>query len=332
MKPEEHLRRTTRSRASHREPVVRREDAMPEVAKKVLTVHFRGMLRSENGTRNGADLEKLHDMRVSVRRMRTAARILGRFLDVDEFQPFVREMQSLGRTLGPARDRDVMLDHLRRYQESVTLRERLDLDGLRQDWEDERRRMQRRILQHLDSSRYGRFTKDFPQFLSDASAGVVPAARKDGRVRPVLLSQEGPVILYERLAAIRAYDGWLDGQDVPVRRYHRCRIEVKRFRYVLEFLSDVTGPEGEPLVGSLKAVQDHLGEMREAWLTAYWLEREFFPGAARNRKPIPHPGVEAYVAARREDCDELRRTFPEVWAAVSNREFHRRIAAIAAAF
>ncbi len=316
--------------ATHRDLVVRRGDPMPEVAKKILSVHYRRMEASEKGTRKGEDIEKLHDMRVAVRRMRTAARIFGRFLDEDEFGPFARELRTLGRELGPVRDLDVMMDHARRFRESVRMRERLDMDELLGGWQEARMRLRRRLFDHMDSSAYRRFKEEFPRFLDDPSAGVRPVITKSGRVRPALLSHLGPVILLEHLAAVRAYEGWLDGDEVPLRRYHRLRIEVKRLRYALEFLTDVAGPEAEPLIASLRAVQDHLGEMREAWMTADRLEREFLPHALEGPEPARHPGIAAYLVSRRNRCEELRTSFPAVWATISNREVYRRLAAIAA--
>ncbi len=318
--------------AAHRDVVVRRDDPLPEVAKKVLSVQFRRMEANEKGTRKGEDIERLHNMRVAVRRMRTAARIFGRFLDEDDFRPFVRELRALGRTLGPVRDLDVQMDHARAFQETLRMRERLDLDTLLVDWGKQRARLRKRLLDHLDSSGFGRFRKEFPIFLEDPSEGARPVVMNNSGVRPSLLSHEGPVILCERLAAVRAYEGWLEGDEVPLRRYHRLRIEVKRLRYTLEFLSDVAGPEAEPLILSLKSVQDHLGEMREAWMTADRLEREFLPRALEGPESARHPGIAAYLASRRIRCEELRESFPALWTTIDNREFHRRIAAIAASF
>ncbi len=328
-------RNVTRGRsrfATHRDVAVRRDDSMPEVAKKVLMQHFRRMEANEKGTRKGEDIEKLHDMRVAVRRMRTAARIFGRFLDEDELRPFSRELRALGRVLGPIRDLDIQLDHARSFRPTLRMRERLDLDALLEDWGKERARLRKRLLEHLDSSGFGRFRKEFPMFLEDPSRGARPVVTDNGGVRPSLLRHEGPVILSERLAAVRAYEGWLEGDEVPLRRYHRLRIEVKRLRYTLEFLSDVTGPEAEPLILSLKTAQDHLGEMREAWMTAERLEREFLPHALEGPEPARHPGIAAYLASRRIRCEELRGSFPALWTTIDNREFHRRIAAIAASF
>ncbi len=328
--PSKKLTRTRSRFVAHRDWVVRRDDSMPEVAKKVFAQHFRKMEANEKGTRKGEDIEKLHDMRVAVRRMRTAARIFGRFLDEDELRPFSRELRALGRTLGPIRDLDVQLDHARGFRPTLRMRERLDLEALLEEWGKERVRLRRRLLEHLDSSGYGRFREEFPAFLEDPSAGARPVVTSRGGVRPSLLTHEGPVILSERLAAVRAYEGWLDGEEIPLRRYHRLRIEVKRLRYTLEFLSDVAGPEAEPLILALKAVQDHLGEMREAWMTADRLERDFLPHALEGPEAVRHPGIAAYLASRRIRCEELRESFPAQWTTINNREFHRRIAAIAA--
>ncbi len=318
--------------ATHRDVVVRPDDPLPEVAKKVLSVHFKRMEANEKGARKGEDIERLHNMRVAVRRMRTAARIFGRFLDEDEFRPFVRELRTLGRSLGPVRDLDVQMDQARAFQGTLRMRERLDLQRLLEAWQLNRARLRQRLLEHLDSSAYRTFKEEFTAFLEDGSAGARPVVTKNGSVRPSLLSHEGPVILSERLAAVRAYEGWIEGGEVPLRRYHRLRIEVKRLRYTLEFLSDVAGPEAEPLIASLKTVQDHLGEMREAWMTADRLEREFLPHAFEGPESEKHPGIASYLASRRIRCEELRESFPAVWSAIRNREVHRRIAAIAASF
>lgn len=305
---------------------------MPEVAKKILDQHFRRMEANEKGTRKGEDIEKLHSMRVAVRRMRTAARIFGRFLDEDEFRPFARELRALGHTLGPIRDLDVQLGHARGFRDTLRMRERIDLDVLLEGWGRARARLRKHLLEHLDSSDFGRFREEFPIFLEDPSGGARSVVKNNGGVRPSLLNHQGPVILLERLAAVRAYAGWLEGEEVPLRRYHRLRIEVKRLRYTLEFLSDVAGPEAEPLIAYLKTAQDHLGEMREAWMTADRLEREFLPHALQGPEPGRHPGIAAYLASRQIRCEELRESFPAQWATINNREFHRRIAAIAASF
>ncbi|HYH31292.1 MAG TPA: CHAD domain-containing protein [Pseudonocardia sp.] len=74
-----------------------------------LDLRLRALLRHDPGTRSGADIEDLHQMRVAVRRMRatlTAARPL---LDAAWAGGLRAELGWLGRGLGPVRDLDVRL-------------------------------------------------------------------------------------------------------------------------------------------------------------------------------------------------------------------------------
>ena len=54
---------------------------MAEAGRKVMFTHFMKMLANEAGTRDGEDIEFLHDMRVSTRRLRAAYRIFEPFYD-----------------------------------------------------------------------------------------------------------------------------------------------------------------------------------------------------------------------------------------------------------
>ncbi|MCI4371465.1 MAG: CHAD domain-containing protein [Thermoplasmata archaeon] len=307
------------------------DETISQVVKKILRVHVRRMLASEKGVRRG-DIENVHDMRVAVRRARTALRIFRGFLDPDDFRPFVRELKTLGRVLGPVRDLDVWISNARGFKETLHARARLDLDLLVQEWQAKRKKLHERAVDHLESPRYGWFTRDFAAFLNDPLTGDVPATTKKGKVRPIELRHLGPAILYERLAAIRAYEDWLDAPDIPLSRYHRFRIEVKRLRYTLEFFTDVIGPEAEPLIDSLKGLQDHLGELREAWMTANVLEKILAPDGGKKKGTVRRPGVAAYHGSRERLREELLESLPSALAQVGNPEFNRRFAAIAAAF
>lgn len=307
------------------------DETIPEAVKKILRAHARAMLVSERGVRAG-DVDKVHDMRVAVRRMRTALRIFRDFLDRDEFRPFIRELKTLGRALGPVRDLDVWISNAQHFRESLQARAGFDLDVVVREWQANRKQLHQQAIEHLESPRYQRFVRDFTAFLRDPLAEAPPAVTKKGKVRPLDLRHLGPVILYERLAAVRAYEGWLDSKDVPLRRYHRFRIEVKRLRYTLEFFTDVTGPEAEPLIDSLKDVQDHLGELREAWMTANVLRTIVRSENGKGKGIVRRPGVAAYLASREHLRDDLRGSFPAIWAKARNPEFNRRFATIAAAF
>jgi CHAD domain-containing protein len=307
------------------------DDPIPKVVQKILRPLFLTLLATEKGSRKGKDPEKLHDMRVAVRRMRTALRIFGRHLD-DDFTPFARELKVLGRTMGPVRDLDVWIANARGFQEDLSLRGRLDLDIAVRRWTSKRAKLHQRTIDYLDSARYRRFKREFSSFLDGPLGEAVHRPSRRGKIRPYVLRDVGPAVFHETLAAVRSYDGWLEGEDVPLRRYHRLRIEVKRLRYTLEFLHDITGPDAQTLVDSLIRLQDHLGEVRETWMTAAALEKLLESDGGREKAMIRHPGIAAYHAYCRSRRDELLESFPAVWSKVCNPEVNRRLAALAAAF
>ena len=65
------------------------------------------------GVRLGSDPEDLHQLRVATRRLRAFLRAGRPLLEPSWSEPLRDELQWLGRALGPARDRDVMVERLR---------------------------------------------------------------------------------------------------------------------------------------------------------------------------------------------------------------------------
>ncbi|CAA9418039.1 MAG: Adenylate cyclase, partial [uncultured Pseudonocardia sp.] len=89
------------------------DDAPPQHVRAALDLRLRALLHHDPGTRAGADIEDLHQMRVSVRRMRAALKAARPLLDAAWADGLRAELGWLGRALGPVRDLDVLLLRLR---------------------------------------------------------------------------------------------------------------------------------------------------------------------------------------------------------------------------
>jgi CHAD domain-containing protein len=318
------------------QPGLKADDSIAEAARKVLGFHFQRMVYHEPGTRLGEDVEALHDMRVATRRMRAAFRLFGDYLNMEELTPIAKGLRRTGRILGAVRDLDVFWVKTRRYLEALPPGQPVDLDPLQAAWEAQRARGREEMLAYLESDRYARFKEEFDEFLQAPGAGTLTTATQAGEPVIQRLRHVVPVALYQRLAAVQGFDEWVSGPDVPLGRYHQLRIISKSLRYALEFFREVLGPEAETLIGEVKSLQDHLGDLQDA-VVASNLLRDFLMwgtwGHVEGQKKVTWPtetvvapGVAAYLAARQAELQHLVRTFPQAWARFPTPEFSRLLA------
>ncbi|MBU1878707.1 MAG: CHAD domain-containing protein, partial [Chloroflexi bacterium] len=221
-------------------PGVRPDDPMSEAGRKILRFHLQRMLQHEPGTRQGDDIEELHDMRVATRRMRAAARIFGDYYDPTVFAPLVKGMRRTGRALGRVRDLDVLLDKTQTYISALAPERRHSLDPLTSSWQVQRELARQHMQRYLDSHRYDRFVRALGEFVATDGFGIASPTDVPGPA-PTQVCQLVPVVVYQRLAAIRAYEPLLPQADIPT--LHALRIAFKRLRYTLEFFQEVLGPE-----------------------------------------------------------------------------------------
>jgi CHAD domain-containing protein len=319
-------------------PGLEADDSMAQAACKTLYFHFQRMLYHEPGTRLGEDIEELHDMRVATRRMRAALPVFRAYLDREQMAPFVKGLRRTGRALGAVRDLDVFWEKTQVYLDGLSPEQQSGLHPLRVVWEAERERARERMLAYLDSERYARFAQRFDEFLQTPGAGALPVLTEEGEPLPHRLRHVVPVAVYQRLAAVRAYDEWVTGPDVPLERLHQLRIAAKGLRYTMEYFREVLGPEAKSVIDEVKGLQDHLGDLQDA-VVASNLVRDFLTwgtwghgelegkGVSLPTQPIVAPGVAAYLTARQIELQYLLDTFPQAWSRIQDPQFAQLVAA-----
>jgi len=312
-------------------------DTMAEAACKTLYFHFLRMLYHEPGTRLGEDIEELHDMRVATRRMRAAFQVFDDYLDMDKMRAFLKGLKRTGRTLGAVRDLDVFWEKTQHYLETLPLERQNDLEPLHVVWEAERGRGRSKMVTYLDGARYIQFKERFGEFLQTPGAGELPPFSETGEPVPNRLRHVVPVLVYQRLAAVRAYDEWVTGADVPLERLHQLRIAAKGLRYTLEDFQEILGSEVKDAIKEIKELQNHLGDLQDAvvasnllrdfltWGT--WGHTQVKKDAPLPSEPIVAPGVAAYLAARQAELQQLVDTFPQAWDRIQSAEFGQLVAA-----
>ncbi len=230
---------------------------IPEQVRVGLDTRLRALVAHDPGTLAGEDPEELHQMRVSVRRMRAMLRSAEPFLDHRWSNPLRRELGWLGGCLGPVRDLDVLLGHLRGQIDDLPENDRNAASHLIAELDGERSTARRELVNALNSDRYTALLET----LADAVNAPLPAAEPsksapDGKseLRSLVTTQ----LRKMRKLVKRA------GTDATDSELHEIRIRGKRLRYTAELAAPVLGKRVQHLLQAAKRLQDVLGEHQDA--------------------------------------------------------------------
>lgn len=296
-------------------PGVRPDDLLAEAGRKVMGFHFAAMLRHERGTMEGLDIEELHDMRVATRRMRAAFEVFESAFEPKAIKPHLKGLRATGRALGRVRDLDVFMEKAQHYLDNLPESQRQGLDPLLAAWSEQRTSDRAKMLEHLEGRDYAAFKHRFLDFLTTPGKGARSASQDTptpDRVRQVV-----PVLVYTRLAAVRAFEPLLNAATLE--QLHALRIEFKKLRYTLEYFREVLGGESKAVIEEIKTMQDHLGDLNDANVACQIL-RDFLDEweTRQNTLPLedrdnPEPIV-AYLAYRHAERHRLMVSFQDAWA------------------
>lgn len=281
-------------------------DTMPTAARKILGYWQRQMMLNEPGTRLGEDPEALHDMRVAIRRMRSALRLFGPYLRGPDVARVNERLRRTGQFLGAVRDLDVAIARAEAF--AATDPTSPDLTPLLARWRRERDRARGAMLRYLDGREYARLQHAMASLLFSLEQDEAWAEGNQA------IGYLAPRLVFIDEAIVEAYDTVLP--DAPVQLLHALRIDCKRLRYGLEFFREVLPSEIEALIPAVVQLQDHLGDLHDQYVTVEMIQ-ELVQGRERAPK---YAGVLAY----REACDARQRalaeSFPEVWRTFMKRK------------
>ena len=286
--------------------------------------HLARMLAREAGTRTGKEPEELHAMRVATRRQRAAWRVFGGSFRTGRTKKFRNGLREIAGRLGAVRDLDVLLEAADHYRADLPVTEQRALEPLLADWRDHRENARVLLIRELDSDGYRRWVDDYRDFVRTEGAGVLPV----GPVEPHRVRDTAPSAIWTAYEQVRGYEPVLRWADVET--LHDLRIAGKWLRYTLEFVKEALGPESAPLIARVTALQDHLGLMHDADVSAsmaraFLVEHAGEPVVARERGDRPLP---RQPRARGRASAADARTAP--WRGVDSLAFRRALGRVVA--
>jgi CHAD domain-containing protein len=253
------------------------------------------------------DAEAVHQIRVAITRLRAAVAFFGPVVVDAEWLRLKKEIAWLNISLGAARDSDVSMEYAcrKRYQAWAqrVIGRHLD-QGRTQD--------HRRLLRCLRSARFQRLIAALARWIN-RGLWLARWQRQAGRAGVEPLEAYCTRELNRRRQRLIRQGRHLEKLDAS--RRHRFRIRVKRFRYMLEALTETVAMGGEfhRLHRPAKRLQRVLGDLRDLERFA-GLATEPPPAADRRPSSKPPPGYRRRREALLDAAIEAYRSLKQAGA------------------
>jgi CHAD domain-containing protein len=254
-------------------------------AQLAIQKHFQKAIQYEEDVLNDRDPEALHQMRVGMRRLRSAAKGFASALDL----PKAARQNKIGhisRSLGSLRDLDVLLETLKQdYQEGLPEQEQAAFNQALTTLATERSQSLESVKKTLNSEEYLGFKNNLADWLNQPQYGEMAQLP----IQIVL-----PDLLLPDLSTLFLHPGWLLGikakknkvkidnllesevEDLFAKQgeiLHDLRKQVKRVRYQMSLFTQFYGNTYGDYIKDFKAIQEVLGKMQDSLVLAETLSR-----------------------------------------------------------
>lgn len=224
--------------------------------------------RNLDGTLENIDSEFLHDLRVAVRRSRSALSRMKGVLPQTVQDKFAQELAWIGSATTPVRDLDVYLLDYPKYCKQLRPDLQGDLEILHAFLLKQHEEARKQLVEDLTSKRFKDFMVKWRTFLKRP----VPA-------RPTAPNAALPVGDLADKRIWKSYrkviaEGRVITDETPAEALHDLRKTCKKLRYLLEFFASLYPQEKVgALVKALKGLQENLGDFQDLDVQADTLHR-----------------------------------------------------------
>jgi CHAD domain-containing protein len=250
--------------------------------------HFNKILKHEAGVLEDKDPEELHQMRVGMRRLRSAIAGFAPALNLPK-DASEKKVGQVARILGQLRDLDVLEATLKeRYQPNLPKKEQKKLQKALADLEKQRKTAFKEVKNSLENQTYLQLKEAFSNWLEKPAYQEIAAISIDDILPDLLLPQAGKLLLHP---------GWLLGTHFEKGEpqfshklnkkqieklltnegivLHELRKEAKRSRYNMELFTQFYGDSYQDYLQDIKQLQSVLGEIQDCFVLGEFLTGVF---------------------------------------------------------
>jgi CHAD domain-containing protein len=215
------------------------------------------------GVIKNEDLEYVHKMRVSSRRLRAAMPLFESCFPKKEFKKWLKEIKKVTRLLAEARDLDVQIAFIKEYLKKTRSSEEIGLTLLLKHYNDRRESAQLIVVSGLRRLKASNVLPNMKMFCATIleELAQIPFDLSSVQERVCCL-------MFSKVDEFLALQGYVH-QASENHKHHEMRIRAKRLRYTLEVFSSFYKNELAEEIATIKNFQDILGEMHDSLI---WIE------------------------------------------------------------
>ena len=140
------------------------DEALEVCARQIIVNYFHQMMSYKEGAKDGSDIEFVHEMRVTSRRLRAA---MDNFVDCfpeKAFNKHYKKVKSITRTLGVVRDLDVLIARFEKELAALPESEQADIRGLIEHLQQEHENARKPMLRLFTKLEETGFEIEFLEF------------------------------------------------------------------------------------------------------------------------------------------------------------------------
>ena len=215
---------------------------------------------NEAAAHDGSDPEGVHQMRVAIRRLRSAFSVFGRLVDPESRSRLSGEAKAIVNSLGPARDWDVFLTELLAPVRASRPND-AELARLAEAAEAARAKGYAQARAAIEAPSYTRYLLQLGQWIE--TRGWRDAATERGKAWLDL-----PIVDFAAHVLTKRHRKALklgrQFAELSAADRHQVRIALKKLRYASEFFHALYAKKHtKPYLGALKELQDNLGHLND---------------------------------------------------------------------
>lgn len=261
-----------------------KENTLGDRAVLAIKKHFEKFLKHEADVLADSDPEALHQMRVGMRRLRSAIAGFAPALDLPK-PAQDRKIGKIARILGSLRDLDVLREALEtQYKPALPADEQEHLDTALVYLYKRRRKTFAKVHEALTSDRYQDLKQALEKWLSEPQLQAIAQMPIQAILPDLLLPEVGKLLLHPGwLVGTQLKDGQLvvKTEQTPEQAkqqltdnaplLHSLRKETKRTRYQMEVFANFYGASYETYLQDMKEIQGVLGQIQDSFVLSEFL-------------------------------------------------------------